>query len=93
MRRGKVDGHRHRPEIKMKLRIKAEAERERESGTMRGRPSKWPLTGAKSRRRASTRLGSGESIQKIVELKRVGRPVYRGRGSEILARISGCYDG
>lgn len=30
MRRGKVDGHRHRPEIKMKLRIKAEAERERE---------------------------------------------------------------
>lgn len=92
MRRGKVDGHRHRPEIKMKLRIKAEAERERERHDVWKAPE-MAVNGAKSRRRASTRLGSGESIQKIVELKRVGRPVYRGRGSEILARISGCYDG
>lgn len=45
------------------------------------------VNGAKSRRRVWTRLGSGEPIQKILELKRVGR------GSEILARISGCYDG
>lgn len=61
MRRGKVDGHRHRLEIKMKLRIKAEAERERE----------MPVNGG---RQESS--GSGESIQKIVELKRVGRPWY-----------------